>query len=77
MLKALAYDKQVTIQYRSKYPDPRQLTPAQQADYHALMDGYFQIADQLQAMVWHRRSAAQDAEYMQAIQKAKTAENGG
>ncbi|WP_164931750.1 transglutaminase family protein [Dyella sp. M7H15-1] len=77
MMKALAYDKQVTIQYRSKYPDPRQLSPAQQADYRALMDGYFKIADQLQAMGWHRRSAKQDAEYMQAIQKAKTAENGG
>lgn len=74
MLKALAYDRQVTIQYRSKYPDPRQLTPTQQADYHALMDGYYKVADQLQAWGWHRRSAEQDAEYMQAIQKAK---NGG
>lgn len=77
MMKALAYDRQVTIQYRNKYPDPRQLTPVQQADYHALMDGYFKIADQLQAWGWHRRSAAQDAEYMQAIQKAKAAESGG
>jgi regulator of sirC expression with transglutaminase-like and TPR domain len=77
MLKALAYDKQVTIRYRSQYPDPRQLSPAQQADYHALMDGYFKIAGELQAMGWHRRSAEQDAEYMQAIQNAQAAKNGG
>lgn len=77
MLKALAYDKQVTIRYRSKYPDPRQLTPEQQADYHALMDGYFKIAGELQTMGWHRRSAEQDAEYMQAIRQAKAAKNGG
>lgn len=77
MLKALAYDKQVTLHYRNKYPDPRQLSPEQQADYHALMDGYFKIAGQLQAMGWHRRSAEQDQEYMQAIQQAKAAENGG
>jgi len=77
MFKALAYDKQVTVLYRSKYPDPRMLTPAQQADYQALMDGYFKTADQLQALGWHRRSAEQDSEYMQAIQQAKAKEKGG
>lgn len=77
MLKAMAYDKQVTIRYRSKYPDPRLLSPAQQADYHALMDGYFKIANELQGLGWRRRSAEQDAEYMQAIQNAKKAEKGG
>lgn len=77
MLKALAYDRQVTLHYRNKYPDPRVLSPDQQADYHALMDGYFKIADELQAWGWHKRSAAQDTEYMQAIQKAKSAESGG
>lgn len=50
MLKALAYDKRVTLHYRNKYPDPRMLTPAQQADYQALMDGYFKIAGQLQSL---------------------------
>ena len=77
MLKALAYDRQVTILYRSKYPDPRQLSPAQQADYQALMDGYFKIANELQGWGWHKRSAQQDTEYMQAIQHAKQAEKGG
>jgi regulator of sirC expression with transglutaminase-like and TPR domain len=77
MFKALAYDKQVTLLYRSKYPDPRMLTPAQQADYKALMDGYFAESDQLQALGWHRRSAEQDTEYMQSIQQAKANEKGG
>lgn len=77
MFKALAYDKQVTILYRSKYPDARMLSPAQQLDYQALMGGYFKMADQLQALGWHRRSAEQDAEYRQAIQQAKAAEKGG
>ncbi|RDS85910.1 transglutaminase family protein [Dyella psychrodurans] len=77
MFRALAFDKQVTIAYRSKYPDTRMLTPAQFADYKALMDGYFDMADKLQSLGWHRRSAAQDAEYLHDIDKAKTAEAGG
>jgi regulator of sirC expression with transglutaminase-like and TPR domain len=76
MFKALAYDKQATLLYRNKYPDPRMLSPAQQADYKALMDGYFAQANQLQALGWHRRSAEQDSEYMHSIQQAKANEKG-
>lgn len=77
MLKALAYDREVTIRYRNNYPDPRMLSRVQQADYQALVDQYFKIANELQGWGWHRRSAEQDAEYMQAIQNAKKTEKGG
>ena len=71
MLKGGAYDKEVTLLYRSKYPTTSMLSPAQFADYKALMDNYFAIADTLHELGWHSRTSAQDDEYKQTIAHAK------
>jgi len=75
--RALAYDDQVTLLYRNKYPDPALMSPAQQADYQALMGHYFETGNQIKALGWHQRSQQQDADYVQRIQQAKAADTGG
>jgi hypothetical protein len=76
-MRALAYDREVTIQYRSKYPNVGMLSPEQQADYNMLVGNYFAIANRVKSLGWHPRTAEQDAEYVQAIREAKAAEKGG
>jgi regulator of sirC expression with transglutaminase-like and TPR domain len=71
LLEGIVYDRQVTLLYRSKYTTPDHLSPAQLADYQALMNNYFAIADKLTMLGWHRRTTEQDDEYRQVIANAR------
>jgi hypothetical protein len=71
LLEGIAYDRRVTLLYRSKYTTPDHLSPAQLADYQALMNNYFAIADKLATLGWHRRTTEQDDEYRQVIANAR------
>lgn len=74
--RAGAYDSQVTELYRKRYPDPSLIPADKRQDYQMLMRNYFEIANRLVSLGWHKRTPEQDAGYLQKIQQAKAAQKG-
>lgn len=75
--KGNAYFRLMQQKYMSKYPSPEAIPPAQRTDFEALRRNNDLWFDKAEALGWTMPTQAQDANYLQTIQRTKAARQGG
>lgn len=75
--KGNAYFRMMQQRHITKYPSPAETPPAQRKDFEALRRNNDLWFDRAEAVGWTMPTQAQDANYLQTIQRTKAVPQGG
>lgn len=75
--KGNAYFRMMQQRYITKYPSPAAIPPAQRQDFESLQRNNDLWFDRAEALGWTIPTQAQDANYLQTIQRTEAAPQGG
>lgn len=72
-----AYFRTMRARYMEKYPSPAEIPLSQRADYQSLLQNNELWFSKAEALGWTLPSKAQNANYLQIIQRTKSGQQGG